>query len=92
MPAYTYRCEQCERKATATHGVNDLLTPACRDCGGLMRRVLTSAPVVTKGSSDQHKKIDQPEDVAEDNHVDHGHESSGCVLHHPHAPHNHDDD
>ena len=75
MPTYTYRCEACLREADTTHGVNDLLTPACATCGGLMRRVVTTAPVIVK------KKMDQAEDVAEDKTGHTQHEDSACVLH-----------
>lgn len=83
MPCYTYRCEGCARQAETTHAASEELTPVCRECGGIMRRVIVTPPTVTKTRHGQ-KKIDQLEDVAEDEKDHHG---SACVLHyHPPDP------
>lgn len=50
MPLYDYRCAACGKTTEVRHGFNDSYTDACVACGGEMRRVISAAPIVFKGS------------------------------------------
>lgn len=49
MPAYDYRCPECDHRFEARHGYSDD-APPCPKCAYVrVRRVITSAPSVTGG-------------------------------------------
>ena len=80
MPTYTYRCESCGAVTEAVHGMQEVANPVCEPCGGLLRRIITTAPAVTKPDI----KIDQTQEVGEDEGGYHNHDDdygSACVLH-----------
>jgi len=49
MPAYDYRCPNCNHRFEARHGFNDD-SPPCPECGYVgVTRVIASAPTVAGG-------------------------------------------
>lgn len=51
MPAYDYRCPECEHRFEARHGFNDD-APPCPECGYAgVQRIITCAPTVAGGMS-----------------------------------------
>lgn len=49
MPAYDYKCPNCDHRFVARHGFNDH-PPACPNCGYAdVTRVITKAPSVAGG-------------------------------------------
>lgn len=50
MPLYDYRCSACGKTTEVRHGFNDTYADPCAACGGDMRRVISAAPIVFKGS------------------------------------------
>lgn len=50
MPLYDYQCSKCQHVVEVRHGFNDTYADACPACGGEMRRIISPAPVIFKGS------------------------------------------
>lgn len=50
MPLYDYQCSQCQNVVEVRHGFNDAYTEPCASCGGALKRVISPAPVIFKGS------------------------------------------
>ena len=49
MPAYDYKCSNCDHRFVARHGFNDD-APPCPNCGHVpVTRVITKAPAVAGG-------------------------------------------
>ncbi len=49
MPAYDYKCPNCDHRFVARHGF-DAPPPPCPNCGhGDVTRVITKAPIVAGG-------------------------------------------
>ncbi len=60
MPLYDYQCYKCQHVVEVRHGFNDSHTEACPACGGELKRVISPAPIIFKGSgfyvTDSRKK------------------------------------
>lgn len=50
MPLYDYQCSKCQHVVEVRHGFNDTYEQACSACGGEMKRIISPAPVIFKGS------------------------------------------
>lgn len=50
MPLYDYQCSRCQHVVEVRHGFNDAYAEACPACGGEMKRIISPAPVIFKGS------------------------------------------
>lgn len=50
MPLYDYQCSECQNVVEVRHGFNDAYTEPCAACGGALKRVISPAPVIFKGS------------------------------------------
>ena len=50
MPLYDYQCSKCQHVVEVRHGFNDTYAEACPACGGEMKRIISPAPVIFKGS------------------------------------------
>ncbi len=50
MPLYDYQCSKCQHVVEVRHGFNDAYTEACSACGGELKRIISPAPVIFKGS------------------------------------------
>jgi putative FmdB family regulatory protein len=50
MPLYDYQCSKCQHVVEVRHGFNDTYTEACPACGGELKRIISPAPVIFKGS------------------------------------------
>jgi len=50
MPHYDYVCTVCGTRVEVIHGVHATGPPVCTECGGTMRKALTSPTFVFKGS------------------------------------------
>lgn len=50
MPRYDYRCSNCGREVEVMHGIHESGPQACDDCGGAMRKALSSPAIHFKGS------------------------------------------
>jgi putative FmdB family regulatory protein len=50
VPAYDYECRNCGHRVEVIHGVHDSGPTACEQCGGPMRKLLSTPAIVFKGS------------------------------------------
>lgn len=50
MPTYEYVCLSCARRRDVLHGINAPGPTTCELCGGTLRKVISAAAVVFKGS------------------------------------------
>jgi putative FmdB family regulatory protein len=50
MPLYDYQCLSCGHIVEVMHGVNDPGPQRCERCGGEMRKLISAAAIVFKGS------------------------------------------
>ncbi len=50
LPVYVYRCEQCGSEMEKRQSFSDAPLTECERCGGRLRKVLTPAVVIYKGS------------------------------------------
>ncbi len=50
MPLYDYQCSKCQHVVEVRHGFNDTYTEACPACGGELKRIISPARVIFKGS------------------------------------------
>lgn len=50
MPLYDYQCSKCQHVVEVRHGFNDTYAETCPECGGEMKRLISPAPVIFKGS------------------------------------------
>lgn len=50
MPTYEYECEGCRRTYEIRQRISDPPLTACRECGGPIRRLLSPAGFILKGS------------------------------------------
>lgn len=50
MPLYDYQCSKCQHVVEVRHGFNDAYTEPCPACGGELKRIISPAPVIFKGS------------------------------------------
>jgi putative FmdB family regulatory protein len=50
MPLYDYQCSQCQNVVEVRHGFNDAYTEPCAACGGELKRIISPAPIIFKGS------------------------------------------
>jgi putative FmdB family regulatory protein len=60
MPTYEYECDDCYHRFEKKQSFNAKPITKCPRCGGRLRRVIHSAPVIFKGSgfyvTDSRKK------------------------------------
>lgn len=80
MPTYQYRCETCDHRQTENHGASLSPLVSCEQCGGLMEKIITSAPVVLNNIQDDSKSADTSNETDTNNDSDHQCHS-GCALH-----------
>ena len=50
MPTYEYECEGCRRTYEIRQRISDPPLTACQECGGPIRRLLSPAGFILKGS------------------------------------------
>jgi putative FmdB family regulatory protein len=50
MPIYDYRCTACGRMIEVMHSISDTGPEACGECGGAMRKALSTPAIHFKGS------------------------------------------
>ena len=50
MPLYDYECRSCGHIVEVLHGVNATGPTACEQCGGPMRKLMSTPSIVFKGS------------------------------------------
>jgi putative FmdB family regulatory protein len=51
MPAYNYKCTECNELIEVRHGMNESYSDACEKCGNAMRKLISAgAGVIFKGS------------------------------------------
>ena len=50
MPTYDYECRSCGQLVEVLHGVNETGPTACGNCGGPMRKLMSTPNIVFKGS------------------------------------------
>lgn len=50
MPLYEYQCRSCENRIEALQRLSDDPLKECRECGGELRRLMSSPAVQFKGS------------------------------------------
>ena len=50
MPTYEYVCGSCERRMDVLHGIHADGPAVCEVCGGRLRKAISAAAVVFKGS------------------------------------------
>ena len=49
MPAYDYRCDQCDRTFEVRQRISEAPLTTCDRCGGPIHRLLSAAPFILKG-------------------------------------------
>jgi putative FmdB family regulatory protein len=50
MPTYDYRCDECGEEFEAWQSITDDALTECPRCGGPLRKVMSPAGIVLKGS------------------------------------------
>jgi putative FmdB family regulatory protein len=50
VPTYDYECRNCSHVVEVLHGVNATGPTACEQCGGRMRKLMSTPSIVFKGS------------------------------------------
>lgn len=50
MPTYTFACTNCGHRFDEVMSIHHHSTPACPECGGVVRKVFGSVGVTFKGS------------------------------------------
>ncbi len=50
MPIYEYECKVCHEKKEIIQGFNDPLLQICSSCGGELKKLISSASFVLKGT------------------------------------------
>lgn len=50
MPIYEYRCDECEQVFEAIQRISDEPLDACRHCGGVARRIVSSPAIQFLGT------------------------------------------
>ena len=50
MPTYEYECSGCGRTFEVRQRISEVPLERCPHCGGVVRRVLSPAPFILKGS------------------------------------------
>lgn len=50
MPTYEYLCRSCARRIDVLHGIHADGPTTCEACGGTLRKAISAAAVVFKGS------------------------------------------
>jgi putative FmdB family regulatory protein len=59
MPTYDYECQKCHHRFELKKGFNESSAAKCPECKGKADRIITSVPVIFKGSGfyvTDHKK------------------------------------
>ena len=59
MPIYDYECKKCHHRFELKKGFNEDSAAKCPECKGKAERIITSVPVIFKGSGfyvTDHKK------------------------------------
>ena len=67
MPIYDYECQKCHHRFELKKGFNEASGAKCPECKGKANRIITSVPVIFKGSGfyvTDHKK-NNPASTAE---------------------------
>jgi putative FmdB family regulatory protein len=49
LPAYDYRCDQCDRTFEVRQRISEAPLTTCDRCGGPIHRLLSAAPFILKG-------------------------------------------
>ena len=50
MPTYDYECQKCHHRFELKKGFNEASAAKCPECKGKADRIITSVPVIFKGS------------------------------------------
>ena len=50
MPIYEYKCEKCRKQFERLQKISDPLCKKCPDCGGPLRKVVSSPAIQFKGN------------------------------------------
>lgn len=50
MPVYEYECTQCKKHFEIMQKISDNPLTSCKECGGKLRKLITSTSFVLKGS------------------------------------------
>jgi putative FmdB family regulatory protein len=50
MPIYEYQCPKCGQQTEILHQSQERKRPVCRECGGRMKKMISSSAFILKGS------------------------------------------
>ena len=50
MPIYEYQCGRCGHLIEILHGSDELKRPRCTECRGVMKKIISTAAFILKGS------------------------------------------
>lgn len=50
MPIYEYQCPKCRQQTEILHQSQERRRPVCTECGGRMKKMISSSAFILKGS------------------------------------------